>query len=393
MAAYDTIRQIIDDNVRANGVNAITGPVMNSVLNSVMDAVARGMLFVGVADRHTEPVENDLPKFYLATAPGIYSNFVANPPLFTSGIAVITDALGTNEWDMKVYPITVNVAQTFITDARITNNVYEGDTLIYVSSATNGETSSDIVIQRTTESGGTPTTIAVITDAGRRTGFKTYEVVPSDAPSSKLNITVNWDKVPAGTTKEFGLEAALPKTAYAPLPVKETDLTNVWKRIRYAEYAIGYNNKKAEEYDPEYDGTFIERYSVAGAYPSIEIDPSNYSRGSNAFLPVGQTLVYKVNMSAGFRVNTQIKLDNIAATGSQGFFIKAIFMNYGTGSFNVNVSLSNTTDFKLIMGGTSTSDIAAGSAFMLEIYGVPRGAKNAVVSDQYSIVVLKKSLS
>lgn len=392
MSAYDTIRQIIDDNVRANGVNAITGPVMNSVLNSVMDAVARGMLFVGVADRHTTPVENDLPKFYIATAPGAYSNFVTAPPMFTSGIAVITDALGTNSWSMRVLSLSASSNQTFVTDARITNNVYEGDTLIYVSSATNGTTSSDFTLQRTTESGGESTTVAVVTDTGNRTGFKTYEVVPSDAPSSKLNITVNWDKVPTGTTKEFGLEEALPKTAYAPLPVKETDLTNVLNRIRYAEYAIGYNNKKTEEYYPEYGGTFIARYSVTGNYPSIAIDPSNYSRGSNAFLPVGQTLVYKVNMSAGFRLNTQITLDNIAATGSQGFFLKVIFMNYGTESFYVNVSLSNTTDFKLVMNGTATPDIPPDKASMLEIYGVPRGAKNAVVSDLYSIVVVKKPL-
>lgn len=392
MSAYDTIRQIIDDNVRANGVNAITGPVMNSVLNSVMDAVARGMLFVGVADRHTTPVENDLPKFYIATAPGAYSNFMTAPPMFTSGIAVITDALGTNNWSMRVLSLSASSNQTFVTDARITNNVYEGDTLIYVSSATNGTTSSDFTLQRTTESGGEPTTVAVVTDAGNRTGFKTYEVVPSDAPSSKLNITVNWDKVPSGTTKEFGLEEALPKTAYAPLPVKETDLTNVLNRIRYAEYAIGYNNRKTEEYAPEYTGTFIERYSVTGNYPSIVIDPSNYSRGSNAFLPVGQTLVYKVNMSAGFRLGTQIKLDNIAAIGSQGFFIKAIFMNYGTSIMQVDVSLSNTADFKLVMNGTTSPDIAPDKAFMLEIYGVPSKAKNAAVSDLYSIVVVKKPI-
>lgn len=75
MANYDTLKATIDAYIRANGVKAITGPVLNGVLRAMVDSVAGGLLFKGIATPSGDPGTPDQNVFFLATDAGTYTNY------------------------------------------------------------------------------------------------------------------------------------------------------------------------------------------------------------------------------------------------------------------------------------------------------------------------------
>lgn len=74
MANYNSLKSTISSNIRQNGTNAITGPVLQSVLNAMVNALGAQYQFVGVASTNTNPGTPDYNIAYLA-GPGTYSNF------------------------------------------------------------------------------------------------------------------------------------------------------------------------------------------------------------------------------------------------------------------------------------------------------------------------------
>lgn len=75
MANYDTLKATIDAYIRANGVKAITGPVLNGVLRAMVDSVSGGLLFKGIANPAGDPGTPDQNVFFLATDAGTYTNY------------------------------------------------------------------------------------------------------------------------------------------------------------------------------------------------------------------------------------------------------------------------------------------------------------------------------
>ena len=75
MANYDTLKATIDAYIRANGVKAITGPVLNGVLRAMVDSVSGGLLFKGIATPAGDPGTPDQNVFFLATDAGTYTNY------------------------------------------------------------------------------------------------------------------------------------------------------------------------------------------------------------------------------------------------------------------------------------------------------------------------------
>ena len=75
MANWTILKTAIADVVRANGNREITGPLLQSALNSIVNAVGEHATFVGVATPSTNPGVPDGPVFYLASKEGIYPNF------------------------------------------------------------------------------------------------------------------------------------------------------------------------------------------------------------------------------------------------------------------------------------------------------------------------------
>ena len=76
MSEYSSLKAIINANVKTNGNQEITGSIMNSVLNAMVNSLGAGYQFIGVATP-TNPGTAQTPDykcFYLATTPGTYTH-------------------------------------------------------------------------------------------------------------------------------------------------------------------------------------------------------------------------------------------------------------------------------------------------------------------------------
>lgn len=72
---YSALKQTIDSNIKQNGAQQITGPVLNSVLNQIVSSIGENATFAGIATPDTDPGSPDQNVFYIATVPGTYANF------------------------------------------------------------------------------------------------------------------------------------------------------------------------------------------------------------------------------------------------------------------------------------------------------------------------------
>ncbi len=75
MASYNELLALIDAYINQNGVQAITGQVLNGVLRAMVDQLGRGYSIMGVADPTTDPGTPDGPETWFASVPGTYTNF------------------------------------------------------------------------------------------------------------------------------------------------------------------------------------------------------------------------------------------------------------------------------------------------------------------------------
>lgn len=67
--AYESVKNQIDAYIKANGVNLITGPVLNAVLTTMLDELGEGYAFQGVLDTTDTPSPAaDIPQAWLASA-------------------------------------------------------------------------------------------------------------------------------------------------------------------------------------------------------------------------------------------------------------------------------------------------------------------------------------
>lgn len=100
MANYSALIKVINNQIKANGNQEITGPVLNAVLQAIVSGMSEGALFAGIATTTTNPPAYDGNVFYIAIEPGKYSNFGVDVP--TGSIGVLHNMDG-NKWD--VFPI------------------------------------------------------------------------------------------------------------------------------------------------------------------------------------------------------------------------------------------------------------------------------------------------
>lgn len=75
MANYNNLKTAIQQVIKANGNNEITGPILQQSLLSIINALGAGYQYMGLAVPATNPGTPDQRVFYFASAPGTYSNF------------------------------------------------------------------------------------------------------------------------------------------------------------------------------------------------------------------------------------------------------------------------------------------------------------------------------
>lgn len=73
---WESIQSDIAKTIKKNGNQEITGLVLQYALKNIINAVGQNATFAGVATPTTSPGTPDGPVFYLASKPGIYSNFL-----------------------------------------------------------------------------------------------------------------------------------------------------------------------------------------------------------------------------------------------------------------------------------------------------------------------------
>ena len=104
MSNYNTLKTTINANIKQNGNQEITGPILNSVLNQMVNILGTGYQFAGVAtlDPATEPGTPDAKVFYIANGKGTYTNF--------GGIEVTEDDVVVLYWDTAWHKVATGIA-------------------------------------------------------------------------------------------------------------------------------------------------------------------------------------------------------------------------------------------------------------------------------------------
>lgn len=123
MANWSDLKAAIADVIKTNGNQEITGTVLQSTLNSIVNVVGENATFAGIATPSTNPGIPDGPVFYLAIAPGTYSNFNGQ----SVAIGEIAVFIYKTSWQKQSssYEITeVNVSKIFPTGGIDGTNKY-----------------------------------------------------------------------------------------------------------------------------------------------------------------------------------------------------------------------------------------------------------------------------
>lgn len=102
MSNYNSLKTIIDANIKQNGNQEITGQILNSVLNAIVTTLGVGYQFAGVATIATKPGSPDAKVFYIANGKGTYTNF--------SGIEVTEDDVVVLYWDSSWHKVSTGIA-------------------------------------------------------------------------------------------------------------------------------------------------------------------------------------------------------------------------------------------------------------------------------------------
>lgn len=75
MGNYEQLKQAVANIIKANGNQEITGAIMQNALLSIISTIGNNATFAGIATPTTNPGTPDQNVFYLASEPGIYTNF------------------------------------------------------------------------------------------------------------------------------------------------------------------------------------------------------------------------------------------------------------------------------------------------------------------------------
>ena len=104
MSNYNNLKTTIDANIKQNGNQEITGPILNSVLNQMVNILGTGYQFAGVAtlDPATDPGTPDAKVFYIANGKGTYTNF--------GGLEVTEDEVVVLYYDTAWHKVSTGIA-------------------------------------------------------------------------------------------------------------------------------------------------------------------------------------------------------------------------------------------------------------------------------------------
>lgn len=94
MANYEALTSAIQQAIKTNGNQAITGQVLQTVLLQMVNTLGTGAQFMGEATLATDPGNPDASVFYIASIKGTYTHF-GGLKLLADEVAALSNATGT----------------------------------------------------------------------------------------------------------------------------------------------------------------------------------------------------------------------------------------------------------------------------------------------------------
>lgn len=120
--AYNALNNLIDAYIYANGVQAITGQILNGVLKQMVSQLGSGYHLMGVAGPETVPASNDYAMAYFAATAGEYTDF-GGITLAAGEVAVLLTS-GNGSWSKQtIYNVPTTTEDLENTSGFITNAV------------------------------------------------------------------------------------------------------------------------------------------------------------------------------------------------------------------------------------------------------------------------------
>ncbi len=119
--AYNALNNLIDAYIYANGVQAITGQILNGVLKQMVSQLGSGYHLMGVAGPETAPEQNDFAMAYFAATAGEYTDF-GGITLAAGEVAVLLTS-GNGSWEKQ----TIYTVPTTTEDLENTADVLLGN--------------------------------------------------------------------------------------------------------------------------------------------------------------------------------------------------------------------------------------------------------------------------
>ena len=103
MANYENLKSAIQQVVKTNGNNAITGALLQQSLLAMINSLGVGYQFIGVATPATNPGTPDKKVFYIASTAGTYSDF--------GGLEVTEDEVVALTWDSSWHKAQIGITK------------------------------------------------------------------------------------------------------------------------------------------------------------------------------------------------------------------------------------------------------------------------------------------
>lgn len=120
--AYNALNNLIDAYIYPNGVQAITGSILNNVLKAMVSQLGGGYNLMGVAAPASSPAVNDEPQAYFAATAGTYTNF--DGIVLAAGEVAVLLTSGNGSWSKQtIYNVPTGTADLSNTAGFITSAV------------------------------------------------------------------------------------------------------------------------------------------------------------------------------------------------------------------------------------------------------------------------------
>lgn len=121
MAKWDNINGIIENAIKSNNAQSITGDSLQSVLKSIVSDVGANATFAGIAIASTSPGSYDGPVFYIAASAGTYAGF-GSIVVNAGELAVLYNSANGNGWSKSSIGLS-SITDKSITKAKLASDV------------------------------------------------------------------------------------------------------------------------------------------------------------------------------------------------------------------------------------------------------------------------------